>query len=233
MVCANVLSLFYKNGRGHELPETLDWLENVLKNRAYISGTYYYNSADQFLFFLSRLLQNSSEVRQRLGPMLKDRITERFGSGADALSLAARIIAASVVEIVDDRDLETLLSMQSEDGSWNNGWFYKYGASGVLIRNDGFTTALAIQAIQQVEKLRKIQSKPTAILTTPSSLPSTAFAVYLSDFGRLLISGESDGGAVAKKLNGYRHYKVISILQAIYAFFGFLAIIMLFQLFFF
>ena len=153
-----MLNLFYENGRGHELPKTLDWVEQVLTNRAYIAGTYYYATADQFLFFLSRLLHNSSEVRQRLGPMLKERIVERFGVEADPLSLASRIIAACTVGTVDHRDLETLLSLQSEDGSWKNGWFYKYGTSGILICNDGVTTALAIRAIQEAEQLWRNQS---------------------------------------------------------------------------
>ena len=149
----NVLNLFYENGRGHELTKTLDWVEQVLTTRAYIAGTYCYVTADQFLFFLSRLLHNSSEVRQRLGPMLKERIVERFGVEVDPLSLASRIIAACNVDILDHRDLETLLSMQSEDGSWKNGWFYKFGESGILIRSDGVTTALAIRAIQEAERL--------------------------------------------------------------------------------
>ena len=155
----NVLNLFYKNGRGHELPKTLDWVEQVLTNRAYIAGTYYYATADQFLFFLSRLLRNSSEVRRRLGPILKERIVERFGAEADPLSLASRIIAACAVDTVDHRDLETLLSMQSEDGSWKDGWFYKFGATGISIRNDGVTTALAIRAIQEAEELWNTQSQ--------------------------------------------------------------------------
>ena len=166
VVCVNVLNLFYKNGRGHELPKTLDWVEQVLTNRAYIAGTYYYTTADLFLFFLSRLMHNSSEVRQRLGPMLKERIVERVGAEADPLSLASRIIAACTVGIVDHRDLETLLSMQSEDGSWKNGWFYKFGASGILIRNDGVTTALAIRAIQEADQLRKTQRKPNPFMTS-------------------------------------------------------------------
>ena len=148
----NVLALFYKHGRGHELHETLDWVAKVLKNRAYTAGTYYYVSGDLFLFFLSRLLKISPEVRQRLEPMFKERIRERFGVEADSLSLAARILAAVAVDmIVDRRDLETLLSMQREDGSWGNSWFFKTPETAIRIRNDGVTTALAVHAIQQVE----------------------------------------------------------------------------------
>jgi hypothetical protein len=159
VVCVNVLALFYVNGRGHELRSTLDWVESVLVNRAYISGTYYYVSADQFLFFMSRFLRAAPEVRRRLAPIFKERVLERFGVEADSLSLAARILAAAAIEIVDQRDLETLLSRQCEDGSWDNGWLYKYGESGILIRNDGVTTAFAIRAIQEAEILQAIRSK--------------------------------------------------------------------------
>ena len=149
--CVNVLGLFYTHGRGHELQETLDWVSEVPKNRAYTAGTYYYIGSDLFLFFLSRLLKISSEVRQRLKPMFKERVQERFGVEADSLSLAVRILAAVVVDIVDRRDIETLLSMQCEDGSWGNSWFYKTPETAKRIRNDGVTTALSVHAIQQVE----------------------------------------------------------------------------------
>ena len=147
----NVLGLFYTHGRGHELHETLDWVADVLKNRAYTFGTYYYVGGDLFLFFLSRLLKISSEVRQRLEPMFKERVQERFGVEADSLSLAARILAAVAVDIVDRRDIQTLLSMQREDGSWGNSWFFKTPETAIRIRNDGVTTALAVHTIQQVE----------------------------------------------------------------------------------
>ena len=121
----NVLGLFFTHGRGHELHETLDWVAKVLKNRAYTAGTYYYIGGDLFLFFLSRLLKISPEVRQRLEPMFKERVQERFGVEADSLSLAARILAAVAVDMVDRRDVDTLLSMQCIDGSWGNSWFLK------------------------------------------------------------------------------------------------------------
>jgi len=145
VVCVNVLTLFYENGRVHELSRTLDWVESVLVNRAYISGTYYYVSADQFLFFLSRFLRAGPEVlnRPRLAPTFKQRVLEQIGVEADPLSLAARISAAAAVEIVDQRDLETLLSRQCDDGSWDSGWFYQYGASGILICNDGVMTPIS------------------------------------------------------------------------------------------
>ena len=82
--------------------------------------------------------------------MFKERVQKRFQVGveADSLSLAARILAAVAADIVDRQDFETLLSMQCKDG---NSWFYKTPETAVRIRNDGVTTALAVQAIQQVE----------------------------------------------------------------------------------
>ena len=162
----NVLVLFYTHGRGHELHETLDWVTKVLKNRAYTAGTYYYVGGDLFLFFLSRLLKISSEVRQRLEPLFKERVQERFGVEADSLSLAARILAAVAVDIsVDRRDLETLLSMQREDGSWGNSWFFKTPETAVQIRNDGVTTALAVLAIQRSSPNLQSISRHTFVKT--------------------------------------------------------------------
>ena len=149
----NVLCLFYANGRGHELDETFDWVTKILENRAYTTGTYYYVGGDLFLFFLSRLLRSSAEVCQRLGPVFKERVQERFGMEVDALSLAARIIAAAAVGIVNRQDLDSLLSMQCEDGSWGKCWFFRTPGTGIRVRNDGLTTALSIRAIKEVEKL--------------------------------------------------------------------------------
>lgn len=49
VVCVNILTLFYSNGRGHELDDTLDWVYSVLENRAYLEGTRYYEGAETFL----------------------------------------------------------------------------------------------------------------------------------------------------------------------------------------
>lgn len=49
IVCVNVLTLFYTYGRGDELRETFQWVESVLKHRAYLDGTRYYEPAEAFL----------------------------------------------------------------------------------------------------------------------------------------------------------------------------------------
>ena len=85
------------------------------------------------------LTKISSEVRQRLEPLFKERVRERFGVEADSLFLAARIIAAVTVDIeVDRRDLEALLSMQL--GLWGNSWIFMAPEKAMRFRNDGVTT---------------------------------------------------------------------------------------------
>jgi hypothetical protein len=78
---------------------------------------------------------------------------ERFEVEGDCLALAMRIIAAATVGLVCDADVRKLASMQRDDGSWTTGWIYKFGSSGVLIANDGLTTALATKAILAVETI--------------------------------------------------------------------------------
>lgn len=154
IVCVNVLTFFYSNGRGDELRETFNWVYQVLKNRAYTNGTYYYYGPDTFLYFLSRLLSVSVYARRRLGQLFAKRVAEHFGSEGDALALAMRIHAAAVVDVCDSRDYERLGKMQEADGSWPLGWVYKYGATGMLIGNTGLTTALAVSAIRSYKALK-------------------------------------------------------------------------------
>lgn len=151
----NVLTFFFIHGRGVELAQTLDWVYSVLLHRAYIDGTLYYYGGDTFLFFLSRLLAVSPAVYSRFAGLFARRVFERSGAEADALGLAMRIIAGAAVGIRMYVDYERLLSMQSADGSFPLGWAYKYGGSGMLLGNQGWTTALAVQAIKAFEALEQ------------------------------------------------------------------------------
>ena len=141
--------------RGHELSQTLDWVYSVLKHRAYVDGTLYYQGGDTFLFFLSRLLSVSPEVYQRFGPLFRQRVFERSGADGDAQQLAMRVIAGATMGIRMFVDYERLLRMQEVDGSFPMGWAYKYGGSGILLGNKGWTTALALKAIKAFEALDK------------------------------------------------------------------------------
>lgn len=149
VVCVNILSLFYRHGRGHQLGPTLQWVHEVLLHRAYKDGTYYYEGPDIFLFYLGRLLSctEDAELHHWLRPLLEERIQERIGQSGNALSLAMRLLTCNVFGIKDQVDLDVLLSLQCGDGGWGLDWMYRYG-SGIKVGNRGVTTALAINAIE-------------------------------------------------------------------------------------
>ncbi|KAL4769454.1 hypothetical protein BDW60DRAFT_218866 [Aspergillus nidulans var. acristatus] len=154
VVCVNVLTLFYKYGRGHELHTTLSWVRDVLKYRAYINGTRYYATPEAFLYFLARLLESTSTngaglpAHDEFVCLLRERVVERVGLPGDALALAMRLLAARYVGIADVVDEERLREMQCEDGGWKVGWVYRYGKTDVRIGNRGLATALAVKALE-------------------------------------------------------------------------------------
>ena len=123
-VCVNILAFFYANGRGDELPETLEFVYNTLDNRAYENGTAYYIGGDPFFFFLSRLLRlsKSPSVRDRFGTLFAERMREQFGLTGDALALAMRILAAASVGIRDVQDYQRLLSLQPHRQQTATAW---------------------------------------------------------------------------------------------------------------
>ncbi|KAI0064799.1 HAD-like protein [Artomyces pyxidatus] len=153
VVCANVLSLFYSRGRGSELPRALAWVQGTLEHRAYLEGTLYYQTAESFLFFVSRLLRSTDNeaLRAQLAPLLKERLSERIGAHGTALALAMRIIACASVGVRDEVDLRELLQLQLEDGGWEASGIYRYPTSGIVVGNRGLTTAFALNAIATVE----------------------------------------------------------------------------------
>jgi hypothetical protein len=153
IVCLNILSLFYSRGRGGELTQTLEWVLGVLEHRAYIDGTRYYETAECFLFFASRLLRTTEDasLHTRLAPLLRERILERASAPGDALALSMRVLAGAVVGLRMERDLAALLPLQCEDGGWDLSWVYKQGSPDIKIGNRGLTTVLALNAIAALE----------------------------------------------------------------------------------
>ncbi|GAB1319343.1 Alpha-D-glucose-1-phosphate phosphatase [Madurella fahalii] len=149
VVSANILACFYSYNRGHEFERTLQLVHSMLKDCSYMQGTRYYPSPDCCLGFIGRLLRSSSDphLQMTLGPLLKSQVRKRVGLGGNALDLALRIITCTQMGIACEADHRTLLNLQCEDGSWEPGWMYRYGSTGVRIGNRGVTTAMAVAAL--------------------------------------------------------------------------------------
>lgn len=126
----------------------------MLLDRSYLQGTRYYPSADCCLGFIGRLLRSSSDphLQMTLGPLLKSRVRERVGAGGSALDLAMRIVTCAQMGVACHDDRRALLSMQHADGSWEPGWMYQYGSTGVKIGNRAVTTAMAVAALSTRDK---------------------------------------------------------------------------------
>ncbi|RDX55002.1 hypothetical protein OH76DRAFT_856104 [Lentinus brumalis] len=155
VVAVNVLHLFYTHGRGHELPGALDFVHAFLKNRAYIDGTRYY-FRECVLYFIGRLLETSDDahLHEVLEDLLRERVKELIGAPGDAIALAFRVVTCASLGVKNEIDMRNLLPLQQEDGGWEIGWIYKYGISGMKIGSRGYTTAMAIKAIEDLDKLR-------------------------------------------------------------------------------
>ena len=152
----NVLTLFFRHGRGYELSETLEWIYAVLKNRAYLDGTMYYHGGDTFLFFLSRMLMSNSIKPQdlvRFKALLAQRIMERTGAPGDALALSLRILAGSGVGVYLKPECARLCAEQQPDGSFPTGFLYKYAGAPIMVGNKGMTTAFALAAIKACDAM--------------------------------------------------------------------------------
>ncbi|KAG7442314.1 uncharacterized protein BT62DRAFT_996689 [Guyanagaster necrorhizus] len=131
--------------------QTLEWVYQVLLHRAYLQGSRYYETAESFLFFLYRFIGgcDNPATHSRFYPLLKERVMEWIGTEGDGLALAMRLIVCKFTDVKNDIDLQTLRGLQREDGGWDTGLIYKYGSSGLSIRNRGLTTVMAIHAIQR------------------------------------------------------------------------------------
>jgi hypothetical protein len=154
---------------------TFEWIRNILLHRAYLEGTRYYRTPEAFLFFLTRLLKRSddAELHEKMDALTKERVQELVGADGDALTLAMRLLACEYVGLVNDVDLRKLLPLQCEDGSFETGWMYRFGTTGIKIGNRGLTTAMSINAIEAINALKASRPNPLAphkLMTGGSSL---------------------------------------------------------------
>lgn len=157
-VCCNILRVFHKFGSGSDprITKTEDYVVQCLNNDACLNGNRHYSTPESFLYFVARLYTEtrSRSLRKRLNA-IKVKLQERLNTPTNPLALALRLFACQSVGIdprLYRKDLETLMSLQDEDGGWPAGHFCLYGRTGVRIGNRGLTTALAVRIAQQEKR---------------------------------------------------------------------------------
>ncbi|CAG8071441.1 unnamed protein product [Penicillium olsonii] len=150
VITLNILIIFHKYGRSYQLPTTMEWMFNVLLNRAYINGTRYYASAEWFLYYMVRLLRESTDptLEGRIKDLLRKRVTERIGAPGDAFPLGMRLLACKYLGIENYPDSQKLADMQQEDGGWEASCLYYFPGKKREVGNRGASTAFALKALE-------------------------------------------------------------------------------------
>ncbi|PKX91101.1 ankyrin [Aspergillus novofumigatus IBT 16806] len=98
---ANMLRIFYRNGRGSQLIATRHFMEDMLRTRAYEHGTRYYHLPDFFMYYLSDMSVHHREDQDlhALEVLLRQRLQERMGFTTHAPSTALRLISSNSMEM--------------------------------------------------------------------------------------------------------------------------------------
>jgi hypothetical protein len=152
VISVNVITLFCKYGRSYQVQSTLQWIHDILLHHAYLDGTRYYPTPEWFLYYVSRLIQESNDevVAEKLHAPLRKRIQERVGIDGDALCLSMRVLACKSVGLPCPFEVAKLLSLQCEDGGWEQVYMYRFPGVDKKLGNRGVSTALALKALTAV-----------------------------------------------------------------------------------
>lgn len=151
-VSANICTFFYTYNRGHQVRKSFDWVYSVLRDRAYHISARYYFHPEPFFYYVRRLVRSAKQQPEldQLGELLAARVQERIGTTPDnAACLAIRLLICQDFNIPNQEDLQALLRLQEDDGSFGVGWYYRFGRSQIKIGHRGFTATLALEAIKK------------------------------------------------------------------------------------
>ncbi|KAF1954259.1 hypothetical protein CC80DRAFT_595372 [Byssothecium circinans] len=171
-VCANVCTFFYTYGRGDQVRKTFNLVLSTLKKRDFGTKRYYFTLEPLMYYCLRMVSAADTPELTEMRNVLRECVTERIGSkvtigGEDdnAVCLAIRLLICQKLGIPNSVDLQTLLALQRDDGSFGVGWYYNFGRSKVKIGHCGFTATLAVEAIKGAAPRDVVQGAGGAVST--------------------------------------------------------------------
>lgn len=164
-VSANILTLFYSYERGHEVQESLNYLQEAMALDEYQESRYYFLPEPLF-FYTWRLLCVASgsavgtinhdglpKELHTLRDHLTRRVSARIGTERDnALCPAVRLLICHSLGIPNDVDVQILLDLQEDDGSFGKAWYVRYGSCGIKICHRAFGVVLATVALRRFKQ---------------------------------------------------------------------------------
>ncbi len=149
VVALNVLYLVNMFERGEAAAKTQKYVQDVLISRRYNQGTYFYRSADAFLFFFARLVNHFPYLKLQWGYELKRAVMERLGTRANAMERAMRLYMCKSLGIDAAYQAEQLLALQKPDGSWPSEVLLENEHGSALLAGSSLTSALALYSLEQ------------------------------------------------------------------------------------
>lgn len=148
----NVLALLNMLGRGNEAKKTEDFILNQLQSGKYLKGSRYYHSPDTFLYFLGRMIEQSPKMKDRFEEPLKKAVQSRVGMTETPIEIAMCCTTLSRLG-ENPTEINKLLRAQREDGGWDSNSIYHYGGKVGYFGSRAITTAFALEAIDQANKI--------------------------------------------------------------------------------
>lgn len=77
------------------------------------------------------------------------RVSARIGTVKDnALCPAIRLLICHSLGVKNDVDVQILLDLQEDDGSFGKAWYVRYGSVGIKISHRAFAVVIAIEALR-------------------------------------------------------------------------------------
>ena len=156
VVNANIL--FFYSLLKKPLPEVVDYLCRIVKEKVFINGSRYYNSSFSFAYCVSRIYAYSNAKRlQSTKPIIKGYLLDtQNNKGGWGNSLEDAMATVSLINLgVKGKRLEkainNLLSLQESDGGWPIApfFYYIYPSKIQFYGSRELNTAIALEALSK------------------------------------------------------------------------------------
>lgn len=161
-VSANIISLFYTYDRGHEVQESVKYLEDAMALEKYEESRYYFLPEPLFFYTWRLLCIASGSTPDTINPerlpkelhTMRDhlirRVKARIGEGRDnALCPAVRLLICESLGIENRVDADLLMGLQRIDGDFGKAWYVRYGSNGIRISHEAFAVVIAAMALKR------------------------------------------------------------------------------------
>ena len=155
IVLSNCLRLVYSTGYAHEDAfESENYLWELLNTKDYIQEKHY-SSEDVCVYNASRAIVMNSRTNHRFRDLLVEHVIRRLNTTQFPIDIASRILASIELKLVHETEMElalgmeveNLLNLQNDDGSWPADCLFKTARDGYYFGGKEISTIFAAGAL--------------------------------------------------------------------------------------